>query len=53
MYTHDYDAAMLNDFYRYWTELNKQRTKMRFEMQKTWEVGKRLAMWSRKSYNQA
>ena len=53
MYTHDYDADMLNDFYRYWTELNKQRTKMRFEMQKTWEVGKRLAMWSRKSYNQA
>ncbi len=51
-YTPLYDAAMLNDFYRYWTELNKPCTKMRFEMQKTWETGKRLSMWSRKSYNQ-
>ena len=51
-YTEMYDRQMLNDFYRYWTELNPSHTKMRFEMQKTWETGKRLATWSRKSYNQ-
>ena len=51
-YAEMYDRQMLNDFYRYWTELNPSKTKMRFEMQKTWETGKRLATWMRKSNNQ-
>ena len=51
-YADKYDRQMLNDFYRYWTELNPSHTKMRYEMQKTWETGKRLATWSKKSYNQ-
>ena len=45
-----YDREMLNDFYQYWTELDKRRRHMRFEMQKTWETGKRLSTWSRKQY---
>ena len=45
-----YDRDMLNDFYQYWTELDKRRRHMRFEMQKTWETGKRLTTWSRKQY---
>lgn len=51
-YADKYDRQMLNDFFRYWTELNPSHTKMRYEMQKTWETGKRLATWSKKSYNQ-
>ena len=49
-YASQYDREMLNDFYQYWTELDKRRRRMRFEMQKTWEIGKRLALWSRKSF---
>ena len=45
-----YDREMLNDFYQYWTELDKRRRRMRFEMQKTWETGKRLSTWSRKQF---
>ena len=45
-----YDREMLNDFYQYWTELDKRRRHMRFEMQKTWETGKRLSTWSRKQF---
>ena len=45
-----YDREMLNDFYQYWTELDKRRRHMRFEMQKTWETDKRLSTWSRKQY---
>ena len=45
-----YDREMLNDFYQYWTELDKRRRHMRFELQKTWETGKRLSTWSRKQY---
>ena len=49
-FTDQYDREMLNDFYQYWTELDKRRRHMRFEMQKTWETGKRLSTWSRKQY---
>ena len=45
-----YDRDMLNDFYQYWTELDKRRRHMRFELQKTLETGKRLSTWSRKQY---
>ena len=49
-FTDQYDREMLNDFYQYWTELDKRRRRMRFEMQKTWETGKRLSTWSRKQF---
>lgn len=45
----DYLVPMLNDFIRYWTEINKSKTKMRFEMEKTWETSKRLATWANRS----
>src|SRR5699024_870721 len=41
-----YDSEMLNDFWRYWTEKNKNGKKMRFEMQKVFDVGRRLITWS-------
>ncbi len=49
-FTDQYDREMLNDIYQYWTELDKRRRRMRFEMQKTWETGKRLSTWSRKQF---
>ena len=41
-----YGGGMIRAFFDYWSELNKSETKMRCEMQKTWEVGKRLATWA-------
>lgn len=35
----------LRKFISYWTELNKSGTKQRWEMEKTFEVGRRLATW--------
>ena len=49
-YADQYDRDMLNDFYQYWTEMDRRRRRMRFEMQKTWETGKRLSLWARKSF---
>ena len=46
----EYDQNMLNDFIDYWTEPNKSKTKMRFEMQKTWSLSRRLSTWSKRSY---
>ena len=49
-YVELYDREMLNNFFQYWTELDKRQQRMRFEMQKTWETGKRLSTWARKQY---
>lgn len=41
-----YPKDMLRRFYDYWSEANKSRTKLRYELEKTWEVSKRLATWA-------
>lgn len=40
-----YGKDMLNDFFNYWTEKNEGGKKMRFEMERTFEISKRLATW--------
>ena len=46
-YINEYTNEMLEQFIDYWTEPNKTKTKMRFEMQRTFEIGRRLATWKR------
>lgn len=46
-YVEKYGRDMLNAFYLYWTEPNTSKTKMRFEMEKTWAVDLRLSNWAR------
>ena len=41
---------MIQDFISYWTEMNQNGNKMRFEMEKTWNVERRLARWKKNSY---
>lgn len=45
-FSNQYSVAMLKSFCDYWTEPNKSKTKMRFELEKTFEIGRRLATWS-------
>mgnify|MGYP006921341893 FL=1 len=42
-----YGKDMLNDFYYYWTEPNKSKTKFRAELEKFWDLKKRLNTWDR------
>jgi len=42
----NYEKSMLNNFYSYWTEPNKSKTKLRFEMEKTWDLNLRLKNWA-------
>lgn len=44
-----YPKEMLREFYNYWIELNKSGTKMRYELQQTFEISKRLATWAGRS----
>lgn len=49
-YVPKYGKEMCNKFFAYWTEPNKSKTKMRFELERTWDVSRRLATWSNKPW---
>ena len=49
-YIDDYSVEVLEDFMEYWTEPNKSATKMRFELEKTWSLGRRLKTWNRNGF---
>lgn len=38
------------EFFHYWSEPNKSGTKMRFEMEKTWDLRRRLLRWSNNGF---
>lgn len=44
-----YGEEMIRAFCDYWTERNKSGTKMRFEMEKTWDTARRLVRWDMKN----
>ena len=44
----NYSIDMLKSFYDYWTEPNHSKTKMRYEMEKTFDVDRRLKTWSKR-----
>lgn len=46
-----YGKELLNDFYRYWTEPNKSKTKFRQELERTWDLERRLNTWSKNDKN--
>lgn len=45
-FVEQYGKPMCDAFISYWTEPNKSRTKMHFEMEKTWDTKRRLATWA-------
>ena len=50
VHTHKkYSVEMRESFIRCWTELNRSGKKMRFEMQETFQISKRLATFFRNS----
>lgn len=47
-YVNKYPKEMLRAFYDWWSEPNRSRTKLRVELEKTWDLSRRLATWNRK-----
>lgn len=41
-----YQKEMIRAFYDYWSEFDASGTRMRFELERTWELEIRLAKWS-------
>ena len=46
-----YGNDLLNDFYLYWTEINFNGKKMRFEKEKTFGISRRLSTWNKNNKN--
>jgi hypothetical protein len=42
-----YGKDFLNEFYKYWTEPNKSNTKFKQELEKTWDLERRLDTWAK------
>jgi DNA-binding PadR family transcriptional regulator len=42
-----YSVEMLEAFIDYWTEPNKSKTKLRYELQNTFDIARRLKTWSK------
>lgn len=47
----DIDIEDKKAFIDYWSEANKSGTKMRFEMEKTWDLGRRIKRWVNNGFN--
>lgn len=45
-YKESYTVVLLNEFYLYWSEPTPSG-KMRLQLEKTWETGRRLARWAK------
>jgi len=43
--------SISKEFISYWSELNISKTKMKFELEKTWDLKRRLERWSNNSKN--
>ncbi|MCH3993020.1 MAG: hypothetical protein LKH27_08200 [Prevotella sp.] len=43
-----YPPSMIREFFEYWSEPNKSKSRMRFENEKTWDINLRLKNWSRR-----
>lgn len=45
-----YSPEIIKEFYEYWKEPNKSKSKMRFEMEKTWDLKLRLNRWASNNF---
>ena len=51
--TEEYDYNLLEEFIEYWTEPNKSGTKMKFELEKTWSLSRRVKKWKSNGFGKA
>lgn len=52
-YVEEFSKETCRDFYDYWTEPNKSKTKIRWQLEKTWDLRKRLTRWSNNNFKKS
>ena len=50
-YVNDFDKQTLREFFDYWSEPNRSKTKIRWQLEKTWDTKKRLTRWASNGFN--
>ena len=45
-----YSIDVLDKFFNYWTEPNRSKSKMKFELQQTFDISRRLITWSNNNF---
>ena len=43
----EYSKDAVDEFFNYWSEPNQSKTKMKFELEKTWDLSRRLKTWQK------
>lgn len=51
VWSFSYPDSVKTEFFDYWTEPNKSGSKMKFEMEKTWHTGRRIARWANNGFS--
>jgi uncharacterized protein YdaU (DUF1376 family) len=46
----EFGKEIIREFYDYWSEPNKSKTAIRYQMEKTWDTHKRLLRWSKNNF---
>lgn len=46
-----YSKKMVDEFFEYWSEPNKSNTKLRYQLEKTWQIDRRLKRWASNDFN--
>ena len=47
-----FNKVEIRKFYDYWSEPNKSKTKIKWQLEKTWDTNKRLARWTNNKFNE-
>jgi hypothetical protein len=46
-----YEKETLKTFFEYWSEPNKSKTQLRYEIEKTWDISRRLKRWGANQFS--
>jgi hypothetical protein len=46
----EFGKEMIREFYDYWSEPNKSQTKIRYQLEKTWDTHMRLLRWKKNNF---
>jgi hypothetical protein len=47
----DFDKETVREFYDYWSEPNRSKTKIKYQLERTWDTKRRLQRWKRNNFN--
>jgi hypothetical protein len=49
-YVPEFGKNMIRDFYEYWSEPNRSKTKIKYQIETTWDTKRRLQRWKRNNF---